>query len=46
MDIYSEGVQFYEERSNVAKGGVLERYRKQCGGDAFRVQLRTEIKIS
>jgi hypothetical protein len=45
-DIYSEGVQFYEEGSEVAKGGVLECYRKICYGDAFRVQLRTKIKIS
>jgi hypothetical protein len=46
MGIYSEGVQFYEERSEVAKGGVLECCRKKCGGDAFRVQICTKIKIS
>jgi hypothetical protein len=46
MDIYSEGVQFYEEGSEVAKGGVLECYRKICDGDAFQVKLCTKIKIS
>jgi hypothetical protein len=45
-DSYSKSVQFYEEISEVAKGEVLERYRKQYGGEAFGVQPRTEIKIS
>lgn len=45
-DSYSASVQFYEEISEVAKGKVLERYRKHCGGEAFGVQSRTEIKIS
>ena len=44
-DSYSESVQFYEEISEVAKGEVLEHYRKQCGGEAFWVQPDTEIKI-
>ena len=45
-DSYSESVQFYEEISEVAKGEVLKRYRKQRDGEAFWVQPHTEIKIS
>jgi hypothetical protein len=45
-DSYSESVKFYEEISEVAKGEVLEHYRKQCGEGAFGVQPCTEIKMS